>query len=246
MLATRCNRPRWARFSIQKARGNAAESDTRRTSATIQSTLSNGFISAQERIGTLPPTAQQSTLDSPKTIRDKQDQQLRKQVDDDTSRQSPSTENWPDAHNQHNILRPNPRLTTNRCVKRDLATTDKGTHGNRRFTLGDYARRDSLRDEMGSGEAEVECGPNERGCSMPVQICGKASTTPGRPQHKVATHRCVERVARVLSTGLAIADKSSRQQLTRQSTSPERTDRTRTISTSITNSRRTTDTSATR
>ncbi|KAF5339455.1 hypothetical protein D9611_009758 [Ephemerocybe angulata] len=39
----------------------------------------NGFISAHQRISTLPPTAQQSTLNSPKTIRDKQDQQLRKE-----------------------------------------------------------------------------------------------------------------------------------------------------------------------
>lgn len=93
-------------------------------------------------------------------------------------------------------------------------------HGNRRFPLGnDSAGHDSLRDEMGSGEAEPGCGPNERGTS----IMRKSRVRRQDDLSTVTTGRCVERVARGLFTSYPTEhDVASRQLLAQPSTSPER------------------------
>ncbi|KAF6758904.1 hypothetical protein DFP72DRAFT_163851 [Ephemerocybe angulata] len=82
--------------------------------------------------------------------------------------------------------RPGPRLATSISRMNELygirtASThhDPKTrvHGNRRFPLGnDSAGHDSLRDEMGSGEAEPGCGPNERGCSKKAEYGARTTS----------------------------------------------------------------------
>ncbi|KAF5320311.1 hypothetical protein D9611_011398 [Ephemerocybe angulata] len=98
-------------------------------------------------------------------------------------------------------------------------------HDDRRFTPGnDSVGRDGLREEMGRAVLR----PNERGCSRKARL-----------QHDVA-----DAWQEVRGLFWPSQTRAERRYLTL--TSPERTDRTRRISTTITNSRRTTHTSATR
>ncbi|KAF5320264.1 hypothetical protein D9611_011391 [Ephemerocybe angulata] len=113
---------------------------------------------------------------------------------------------------QHQHDEPRTKLTTHRCVKREpeVWRQRNSARGNRRFT------QIEAQHEMG----RPVVGQKRRSLCLDAVITSAAArgkfkyaAKPVRRQddlsHKVATDRCVERVARGLFTSLAIADKKT-------------------------------------